>query len=441
MVSYPITSIHVGNGLSFSDWVTLLTLCFAPLVAHIISGAPHPSYLCNTRPRWHERISQYNPTSIMWRYFSILDRRLRARNWTQLDLAAANALFWTGNGWDGSDRMLTRSLPHCTYLPGSTHAETFSDETFKSIVTSLQGIQASYLFILSFSGTFFADIEYLGADRIFYPLAILGLLRLFAAPWLSHDFRYTSRVNPDKSSEAYEINDHRMSLDSLIQLPCDTSTTQEQYRPTSCWQNRILRALYMLVLLGIWSLALLWVFPIPFNGRAFRDNTVTSLFAAIVYLILTSVSVVVHACYFIRGQTTSTIIPCASHLWYKIYTIVLFVAMASMSIVSLLETTKSVCGKYTSLPPAYANFVCSTPNMAAWTIDSQSNETEVIGLAVNYPYAARGTVLKEGEFWLRNFSATCIGDWRSELLVHAKGLNVVNFTGLVDSGNGTMTEL
>ena len=425
--------------------MTLLTLSLAPLVAHIISGAPHPSYLHNTRPRWHERLYQYNPTSIMWRYFLIIDRRLRARTWTPFDLAASNALFWTDKGWDGSEQMITRSLPHSTHLPSSTHAELFSAETFKSVVASLQGVQASYLFVITIVRCL-SDIQYLGADRIFYPLAILGLLRLFAAPWLSNNFRYTSKVDinatpADKSIELYQVDDDSVSLDSLISLPCATSVARERYRPTSCWQSRVLRALYILILLGIWPLAFFWASPVQYIGCSFEDYTITSSFAAIVYLVLTSVSVAIHAYYFVKGKTTSTVIPCASHLWYKIYTVVLFIAMAVMSVVSLVETTKSVCGKYTTLPPVYANDVCSTGNTKVLTFDTQLNESDIIEFALKFPYAARGTVLKEGEFWVTNFSGTCLGEWTSNLRVHAMGLNIVNFTGLYDWGNGTVTEL
>ncbi|KAJ3579989.1 hypothetical protein NPX13_g581 [Xylaria arbuscula] len=443
MPHYIITPIHTGDGLSFPDWVTLLTLSFAPLIAHIVAGAPRPSYLCNKRPRWDERICHYNPTSIIWRYYSILDRRLRSRSWSRPDLAAANALFWTEKGWDGNEHMVIRSLPHCTYLPSSAHANALSDETFKSIVTALQGFQELYLVILSYRGLYFADIQYLGADRIFYPLALLGLLRIFATPWLSSDFRYTSRLEIAAAlvDKANEPSSGRLSLDSLIQMPCETSIALENYRLPSCWRSRILRTTYMSILLGIWWLTLLWVVPIPYNGRQGRYFTVTSFLVAIVYLTLTSVSVAVHLHYFIGRQTTSTIIPCASHMWYKIYTIVMFAVMAVISIISLVETTKSACGKYTSLPPTNTNWVCAGPNATAWTIDSRSNATEVIGMAVKYPYAARGTILKEGEFWLRNFSATCIGGWTSELRLHAMGLNAVDFTGLVDWGNGTTTEL
>ncbi|KAI3332881.1 hypothetical protein F4824DRAFT_474012 [Ustulina deusta] len=446
MMYYNIYPIHSGNGLQFTDWVTLLTLCFAPLVAHIVAGAPRPSYIYNKRPDWHERICHYNPTSIMWRYFSILDRRLRTRTWSPLDLAATNALFWTERGWDGSDQMITRSLPHCTYIPSHARAEIFSDETFKSVVTALQGIQALYLFIAAFLPTHGSDFYSLGADQIFFPLSVLGLLRLLAAPWLSRDYRYTSRVDVNatlasKFNEPDEADDNRLSLESLIQFPAAKAITQDHYRQVSCWRSRLFRALYMTTLLGIWSMTLLWIFPIPLSDKEFeKEFTITSFSAAIFYLILLAVSVSVHAYYFITGQITSTIIPCASHLWYKIYTVILFVFMTVILIVSLSETTKTVCGKYTSLPVADADLTCWTKDAGVATSDPKSNLSNVFALALKYPYAVEGTVLEEGDFWVANFSGNCLGHLSSELRVRARALDVVNFTGLIDWGNGTVTE-
>src|ERR1700733_2223050 len=52
-------------GISFPEWISLFTLCFAPLVAHIISGAPTPVYLCWNRPGLLDRICILNPTTIM----------------------------------------------------------------------------------------------------------------------------------------------------------------------------------------------------------------------------------------------------------------------------------------------------------------------------------------------------------------------------------------
>lgn len=101
---------YQSQDIALSEWVTLLTLCLAPLIAHVVVGTPSPSYLCTSRPKWHEWICHYNPTSVLWRYTAITDRRIRARFWNRADLAATNALFWTPRGWDGSEAMVQHSL-------------------------------------------------------------------------------------------------------------------------------------------------------------------------------------------------------------------------------------------------------------------------------------------------------------------------------------------
>jgi hypothetical protein len=49
--------------ITFTEWVSLFTLCLAPLTAHIISGAPSVPYLSHTRPKWYDHLCHYNPTS------------------------------------------------------------------------------------------------------------------------------------------------------------------------------------------------------------------------------------------------------------------------------------------------------------------------------------------------------------------------------------------
>lgn len=91
--SYQVLSISYSSYcISFAEWVNIFRLCPAPLFAHIISGTPSPSYLALTRPKWYDRLCIYNPTSILWRYAVIADRRIRAKSWHHNDLAAANAI-------------------------------------------------------------------------------------------------------------------------------------------------------------------------------------------------------------------------------------------------------------------------------------------------------------------------------------------------------------
>jgi hypothetical protein len=100
---------YQARSIGFAGWANLFTLCLLPLLAHIFGGVPKPVFLHPKLPRWHEQLWLYNPTSILWRYFAITDRRLRAKLWTASDMAASNAYFWTSQGWNESEKMLDRS--------------------------------------------------------------------------------------------------------------------------------------------------------------------------------------------------------------------------------------------------------------------------------------------------------------------------------------------
>ncbi|KAI1174942.1 hypothetical protein F4777DRAFT_552495 [Nemania sp. FL0916] len=487
-ITYELQPIHVGQGLTFPDWVSLLTLAFAPLIAHIVAGAPQPSYLSITKgrdrrrngaPAWHERIPHYNPTSILWRYFAIVDRRLRTRKWTKFDLAASNALFWTAHGWDGTEAMVVRSIPHATYLPRRSTAEIFEEETMKSVIVALQGAQAAYVFVRSFA--YFTNLQFLGGDQVFFPLAIIGLFRLFAAAWLSRDFKYTERIYESKSGSGEEGEalgkewrsvvmvgeadaESRLSLDSLLYSSSSASPDlkpggglpsppvaryEDRYRPVSCWQSRLFRTLYISILLGLWTCTIIWLAPISYNGGGpGRFFTITSLFAAIFYFFFTAVSTAVHGYYFVTEQTTSTVIPCATRLWYKIYTLVLFAAMAVLLIISLVETTKTACGAYTSWPPDMADSTaCGTEETYVWHFGPDANSGGYNGIAFTHlpnelngitGDVAEGKTLKEGEFWVLNATATCLGRWGFDLVTLAKAVDVVNYIDLVHGGNGSV---
>src|SRR5438876_7885572 len=78
----------------FNVWFTMFTLCLAPLVSHIALGLPktvvmesfadsadsdRPSK--SSYPPWTERITLFNPITIVWRYYAIAYFRLRNRSW------------------------------------------------------------------------------------------------------------------------------------------------------------------------------------------------------------------------------------------------------------------------------------------------------------------------------------------------------------------------
>lgn len=127
----------------------------------------------------------YNPTTILWRYLAIVDRRVRRRNWTAADMAASNAYFWTDDGWDGSEEMMVRSHAFCARTPSHNQTELLSTESLKTIIATLQGVQAITVMVRGVLATngvgnqAFKSV--IAMDKIFYPLASFGVLRLFAA--------------------------------------------------------------------------------------------------------------------------------------------------------------------------------------------------------------------------------------------------------------------
>ena len=148
-IDYPdgivLPPTYQSNHLTFNDWVLLFTLCLAPLIAHIVAGVPPIVYLSQDRPTWRQKLGLYNPTTIIWRYFSITDRRLRAKHWSAAALSASNVYFWTRVGWDGSDALVRKSQAYCVSFPQSKHATLISWSTVKTIIVTLQGADALYL--------------------------------------------------------------------------------------------------------------------------------------------------------------------------------------------------------------------------------------------------------------------------------------------------------
>ncbi|KAL2689083.1 hypothetical protein Neosp_003135 [[Neocosmospora] mangrovei] len=226
--------------ISFFEWVTLLTLCLTPLVAHVLVGVPSPTILDDNRPTWYHRICHYNPTSILWRYAIIADRRIRAENWSKADLAATNALFWTNGRWNGSEDITKGIHQHYVHLPEGTQASLFSREMVKTLIVTFQGLQAITLLSGGLTEGAIGFTKWMAVDIIFFPIALIGLLRLFCCFWLTEDFSYPSSTDntsclcrqPDNSSQSFE----RFSEDNQ----------SSQFLPTTYWASILFRFVYNL---------------------------------------------------------------------------------------------------------------------------------------------------------------------------------------------------
>lgn len=351
---------HQSQQIGLSEWITLLTLCLAPLIAHIIAGVPLPTYLHNERPHWHDRICLYNPTSILWRYFAITDRRVRAKSWNSVDMSASNALFWTACGWDGSEKMIERSQAFCTRAPSSKHIDAISASAATTIIVTLQGVQALYDLL----GSILKGYQYsntVAVSTIFFPLATFGLLRLPAALWLTDDYAYRNteelEMAPVIASEAdLELISYPtanlQSTTGLLETSYDSPV--ERFHPPHSWRGITVRLFFLLIILGLYAVSLLLLVS-PWSPAANIFTTTTNFTLDLFYQVFLSISLVTMAAYILLGRSTTTIIPCICSRWYKIYTCFLFAAMLIVITIAALETRRTPCGRYTTFDKAYDN--------------------------------------------------------------------------------------
>ncbi|ETS85263.1 hypothetical protein PFICI_03288 [Pestalotiopsis fici W106-1] len=437
---------YQSSDISFQEWISLFTLCLAPFIAHVFAGAPRPSILASASPPWHEYMCIYNPTAIIFRYAAIVDRRIRAHEWVPHDAAAANALFWTDQGWDGSEHMRTNSLQFCTLLPEQPRTRILSMEMLKTIITTLQGVQAAVRYIGAAAGTVYMITGQPAVDAIFGPLSLLGLFRIFAGFWLVDDYTYSTAIS-GASAKALQTTSleplRRPSLDSLY----DNTDAQGvlaidgQYKPTTQWGSRAFRSIYFLLLVVLWVLVTVWTFVGPL-----REATMTVFLMAAYHFVLFTVTMAVCAWYFCRGRTTSTILPCISHVAFKAYTVFWLLATVALVVVAALETFKTPCGTYTSIPAKFSGFFCSDDTTKVNPNRELAGVFETFALASQYNTSVMdsGVALKTGEFWLMNFTGICLGaydDNHTWSLAQTTGFTAnPNIDDIVTEGWNTLIE-
>ena len=405
-----------------ADLVSLFTLGLAPLIVHIISGVPSPSYLCHRRPRWHDKIVLCNPTSILWRYAAITNRRIRSEVWSNIDIAATNALFWTPQGWDGTESIVQRCLPYASHLPRKSRVDLLSLEMVKNVVVFLQGVQA----VAALANDFSETAPYTALDAVnglFLPLAICGLLRLWAAPWLTNDYTFTvnsqavSQTNledsPSSSKTTVARSERRLSIDSLIEHHIRNGTYLDHENedvlriitsaPSAVrvWGSRVFRTLYIAPFLCAFAICFMYLTPFVPVGLAPRGEwTISSWLLSLFYTVIVGPGIAIYGYYFIHGEIhNTTIIPCISTTWYKAYSIFMMSFMAVLLIVSGIETRKTVCGAYTTLPSRYGD-PCARGGVQLITLGSGAMEL-TFGIARN--------LTKGGRFAVSTLDGYCLG--------------------------------
>lgn len=424
---------YQSQSLHFTDWITLFTLCLAPLIAHIIAGVPRTVLVNQSPPKWYQRLCHFNPTSIIWRYAIITDRWIRCVSWDRNVLAATNALFWTLKGWDGSEEMIQESFKHRIYLPENTRVEFTSSETLNTLIVTIQGGQALYIVVNGMIGNNKSSqvLSSLALDKIFFPLAVMGLLRVFCALWLTNDFAYATIETQASDSEMRPLcpgadgNSHAEDRDAghpgQPVLGCAGAPT---IRPVSWWASRVFRAVFLLVLLGLFAIPLFFITLIPWLQYE-QTQYETSEFSAtlfvlvLFYLFLFTATLATTSYYFIRGHT-STVLPCIQSVWYAIYSSILLALAVILFIVACIETRKAPCGNYTSTRGIHADLDACAGDLN-WLIQIESGAGNNLAIARPFlsstgpsnaesPTETMGTIVGVGEFSIFNFTGVCLGD-------------------------------
>jgi hypothetical protein len=169
--------------------------------------------------------------------------------------------------------------------------------------------------------------------------------------------------------------------------------------------------------MGIWSLAFFTAVP---PNRYYSHYSLISVLASMFYPFLLTIPNVLFAVYFLRGKTTSTIIPCISRPWYKAYTVLLMVTMCVLVAFLAVETSRGPNGLYKSFPTD-VQMDCEA-RTRWWAVSPQDTFLGVVSLVesnITTPeVTAAGRMVAEvlnrtatsnEKLWLYDFTGYCVG--------------------------------
>jgi hypothetical protein len=339
---------YQSQSFDLSEWLSLFTLCLAPLIVHILIGVPDPIILRGPRPGWTDRICHFNPTSIYWRYYIITSRRFTSNSWDSADMAASNAIFWTGpvTRWDGSEHMMKHSRNFCTRLPEHHRISLLSTSSMKTLLTAIQGAQAISTLCMGWRGG--TQTTHIALPTIFLSCAIFGLFRLPAALWLSDSYGYADLKSWDPLVLA-QFHDPSGYV-STIPAPI-------QHHPLRARWSIAIKALFILPPVGLLGLLCLYYVPTNENQVFTATDFMTNLFY-LCFLLPTIISTAI--CMYL-DRTDSTVFPSIDSTWYRIYTVVLYLMALIYFIFAAIETRRTPCGVYTTYPATrqYDDLICN----------------------------------------------------------------------------------
>ena len=359
---------YQSNSIPFDECISMLTVCLAPLVTHVVFGFAEPVLLSDRHPRWTNRLAQFNPITIVWRWYSIVHRRIRAKNWDRADMAASNAIFWNGRRWDGSEEMMYKSRDWVTKVPEKTHVSLVSSSTLATIAMTLQGAGAlSHILQISTSNW---RAPGLALPNIFYPIAVLSFARLPASIWLSSDYGYAlqgpSLTIDSTSSPEITVCSHEPSygLDCSPELGTwgrgTASNSTHQPASSARLNSNSTIGARLWTIFGI-LFALLGCGACAYNSVVAAGpkpfvivTSASSLAVRLFYFVLSVSGLCIFVFYVLRGEAGSTVIPCMNSMWYKSLNVLIILLALVAFVLAALETTISPSGTPVTywVPPA-----------------------------------------------------------------------------------------
>jgi hypothetical protein len=253
-----------------------------------------------------------------------------------------------------------------------------------AIKTLVDGVVGSYGFTINISS-------------IFYPLAVFGLLRIFAAMWLTDDYLYYGDIDNLGTSQT-SSSDVTASKENppLVEVRAQTtmglldsheSFSSERFHRTDSWRAILFRIIYLVPVCGL--LAICLVYLIPIHGHSI--DSLTTFVMILFYAFFLAGSVFVYGFHFLSGRSTNSVIPCCNTLWYKIYTGMVMAFMVVLVILACLETRMSPCGVYTTYPRDLVTDFLLCPNGIPIAANQPNSFTTLFGLTDNLAINANGT--------------------------------------------------
>jgi hypothetical protein len=246
------------------------------------------------------------------------------------------------------------------------------------LIVALQGADAIYSIIMGLvpNGGPSPTSDVAAVGTVFYFLAVFGLLRLMASFWLTDDFRYFNPEDLPADQATVTAEDPKSNASSwktyeFFDIP--ESRMKEDYMSPNAWQSRLFRGFVLLLIIGLITLCILYLGVETLNYVYTFSQYILILF----YLFFLVASIIIYMVYFVRGYTTTTVLPCISSVWYQIYTGVLLALALVLVIITSIETRKTTCGFYATWPSSLDYCAGEVP------VASEYNATKgVFGLAV-----------------------------------------------------------